>query len=210
MNLETFKEMVGNRFPISYADRTQAREDGYVPVPGYSGNQPYQSDANPNAYVDLGVIAEGVDTVDQTSTLDRSNFRSLMRDYPDTFVPIAYLNVELLGAFVEDLDEDMVALLLGLANEYPVYDEEDMSAIESDEIHASIRQYALYDVKEYLPDVWDELSEDERADLFEYALRVTDYYPDHDGRDVLWCYAEVAPTLTAILLSARAMNAWDL
>jgi hypothetical protein len=75
-------------------------------------------DAEP--YADLTSVGKGEGQAGQSSTVDRSNFRSLQRDYPDTFTPVSYSNVNALGAFVADLDDDLTGILTGLRSDYPL------------------------------------------------------------------------------------------
>lgn len=87
------------------------------------------------------------------STYTASNYRSLLRDYPDTFVEVSYghggheLAIPLFvptdhRTFVmhqfdtphydRDRAEGLAGVLLGLAEDYPVYDEEDMTRYEDE------------------------------------------------------------------------------
>ena len=65
----------------------------------------------------------------QSSTVDRSNYRSLHRLYPDVWTDLSYSNVTVLGAFVADLTPDLVNTLIGLRCEYAVLDESDYARI---------------------------------------------------------------------------------
>lgn len=96
------------------------------------------------------------------STVHRSNYRSLLRDYPDTFVTVTERRYDGGALFIpvmvpatggdpfntyrpfpegtpfagphydRDRARALADVLIGLARDYPVYDEEDMSALESD------------------------------------------------------------------------------
>src|SRR5258708_6936152 len=99
------------------------------------------------AYVDLGYVAAGDDTAGQQSTLNRSNYRSLMRDYPDgTFMPTSYVNCDSLGAYVGDLSPELVTILVGLKADYPLYDDSDLSERESEGSRAYRGRYDQRDV----------------------------------------------------------------
>jgi hypothetical protein len=80
------------------------------------------------------------------SDVEASNHRSLLRDFPDTFV-------ELYGDFgtqglllpVSCLDEAVLEAIAGLA-EYPLYDEEDSSALVMEWTNEAIRDYLRQDM----------------------------------------------------------------
>jgi hypothetical protein len=145
-------------------------------------------------YVDLGSIARGDDTYGQTSTVDRSNYRSLMRDYPDTFTPVSYSNTDSLGAYISDLTGDLVAILTGLQEQYPVYDESDMSELESDEITDAWDQYLDRDFRDVLESVlsesgmdrWDAQTAHWQRDTFYGIMAELQYYPEHSGYEIIW------------------------
>ena len=158
------------------------------------------------AYVDLSSVARGDDTAGQTTTADRSNFRSLMRDYPDTFSPASYANVDTLGAMVGNLDDDMIGILTGLATDYPLYDESDLSELESEEITESWDQYVSSDIGSEVRramsdegDAWDAMSDEAQRDMFWRAVEKTDSYPEHDGHDIRWTYGPVVTAIAAEL-----------
>lgn len=167
---------------VHWNDRDTRETDGCVP------------------HIDLSKVGKDECAYGQSSTLDRSNFRSLTRDYPGVFCPISYVNVDVLGAFIDDLSEDIIRTLCGLSDDYPVYDESDMSEIESEEITDSIRRYALWDLGktiaethgEAIEDEWDSLSEDRQAELLDTVCRENDYYPEHSGYEVSWDLPTIA------------------
>jgi hypothetical protein len=176
-------------FRITYVDRTDAA-DGTVPPYGhYHHAEPAPGLA---AYVDLRSVARGEDTADQTTTTHRSNYRSLIRDNADVFTPVSYMNVDVLGAFVADLTDELAATLTSLATGHPVYDEHDLSELESDEITESWDQYVRADVtgevcdSPVVGDAWDALTEDEQHDLFWTVCDALAIYPEHDGREINW------------------------
>jgi hypothetical protein len=165
------------------------------------------------AYVDLGNVARGEDAYGQTTTLDRSNFRSIMRDYPDMFTPTSYSNTDSLGAYVGNLTEDVISELCGLVTGYPVYDESDMSELESDEITESFDSYVRRDITceiaESHRDTWEFLlTPDEQESAFWSAVTAADYYPEHDGHDVCWRYEDFMPQLLDAIETASA-NGYD-
>lgn len=79
-----------------------------------------------------------------------------------------------------------------------------MSALEDEEITESIDEYALFDIAERLPEAWDDLGHTEQRYLFEWAMDVAGYYPEHDSMDVLWRFDKFAYVIADILDSARA------
>lgn len=215
---------------IRYADRADYRPNGDPLVHrGYSYEVPgswvarercpsYVSyrdvhdspEENTRVYVDLSAVARGEDDFDQTSTVDRSNFRSLIRDYPDTFTPTSYSNVDALGAYIGNLSEDVISILCSLVNDYSLYDESDLSELEHEEITESVGQYALYDIGRDLPDShvdqWQIMTDDVQERLFWAAVQVSDYYPEHDGCDVRWSYEAIMPALIDMIETESASN----
>jgi hypothetical protein len=177
-------------FPVIHAYRPDEGQDyitwnTYQDYPG-EGTEPY---------VDLSRVGRGEDQAGQTTTLDRSNFRSLIRDYPDTFTTISYSNVDALGAFITDLSDELVSILAGLVTDYPVYDESDMSELEDGEITESWAQYVSADIRsEIQSDRWDSLTDEGQCNMFWFAVTHLGIYPEHDGHDVLWTqhYAAIA------------------
>src|SRR5215471_15424859 len=80
-------------YTIAYANRTDAIETGYISP--YRVHAKSYMDDNLSEYVELSGVCRGEDSYDQSSTLDRSNQRSLMRDYPDVpWCPVSYSNVD--------------------------------------------------------------------------------------------------------------------
>ena len=184
-------EALRQAFPVSYTSRDDAPH-GYLPPYGhYYSNLP--TDDLPAAWVDLGSIARGDDTADQTSTVLRSNYRSLRRDYPDVWTDRSYANVNALGAFIAELTPELAETLTGLATDYPAYNEEDISELESDEISEQWDDFGAYELGQELPedvqDTWNELPATDQRDLFDKACQVAGYYPEHNGIEVLWSYA---------------------
>lgn len=165
------------------------------------------------AYVMLGSIGRGEDTAGQSTTVDRSNFRSLQRDYPDVFTPTAYANVDSLGAFLADIPDEVADILAKLATDYPLYDEEDHSELEDEEITASWEQYVSADFPRELPedvsDEWDNMTEDAQREHFWEAVQATESYPEHSGLDVCWRYGPIAEHVATVLRvrSLRAASA---
>lgn len=185
-------------FPVRYAFRP---DEGQEYIVWHDLSDYRAQDSEP--YADLSRIARGEDRAGQVSTIDRSNFRSLLRDYPGTFTPVSYADCDTLGAFVADLTPELVTILTGLAEQYPLYDESDLSELEAEEISDSYEQYARADAESLLPDAardrWDAMAPTAQRDLFWDVVSGHDLYPEHDGRDVCWRYEELAAALAAAL-----------
>lgn len=160
------------------------------------------------AYADLSRVGKGECQAGQSSTLDRSNFRSLIRDYPGMFTPTAWSNVDGLGAYAGNLTAEVIGILAGLADQYPVYDDEDMSELESDEITESFDQYARADAEsdmdEQTRDLWDQLAL--TSDSAQEALwwqvcsdNQGNDYCEHDGYSANWDLSRFLPALSGAL-----------
>lgn len=145
------------------------------------------------AFVYFDGIALDEDSYGQVGTVSRSNYRSLLRDFPDfPWVRVSYSNTNGLGCFVADMTEDMLGILTGLAVDYPLYDEEDHSELEHDEIYASWDEFMAWEVKRELSqpgqDVWDALGDSEVSEIWWACVsnEVFGSYPEHNGVEILW------------------------
>jgi hypothetical protein len=98
----------------------------------WSALDPQGSTGRP--WIDLGHIGTtGEPALGQSTTLDRSNYRSLIRDYPDVFTPVQFPYSAVLGAYITDLDMATIGLLAGLMEDCPVYDEPDLAELAREE-----------------------------------------------------------------------------
>jgi len=153
---------------------------------------------NEIAFVDLGLVASGEDSANQTSTVSRSNYRRLREDYVNVWIDISYSNANSLGAIVSDLSDDLIHILVGLKEEYPIYDESDLSELEDTEISDSWDQYHKSDV---LSEITEKLESDDKNDIIDKFLEMdnddirklfwqcvseTDNSPEHNGLDIIW------------------------
>lgn len=150
------------------------------------------------AYVSFGDVAAGEDRFNQTSTVARSNYRSIRRDFPQVpWVDVSYVNRDDLGAFVDDLDDDMINMLCGLKVEYPVYDECDMSTLEQEEISESWDDWLRREIRDHLtPEaldvyefVWDNTDAGALDDVWWDMVRedgLGGCLPEHNGIEVIW------------------------
>lgn len=191
-------------FVVSYAWRQDAATFGYlnsVHLSGeYSGGYKVRtvsglaSEHYGEPYVSFDQVATDECSYGQSSTVHRSNYSAIRRDYPQfPWVDTSYLNVNALGCFVADLDDDMTGLLIGLVEQYPVYDDDEMSRIESSEIDESWREYMRSEIWRELPEVtrtimWDAIGEDTVTDLWWACVSddVFGNYPEHSGTEVVW------------------------
>jgi len=181
-------------FPVRYVDYDDAEPPLYVAW--HDPQDRPEGMMNPQPWVDLCKVARGEDSAGQAQTVDRSNYRSLERAYPDIWLPLSYSNVDTLGALVRDLDGHLIAVLTALREQNPVYDEEDLSKLEDEEITESYRQFARDDIRAALPervgDLWDEMTADEDETLVWSVVADLELSPVHDGLSVQWETAKLA------------------
>jgi hypothetical protein len=185
----------------------------------YSEVHPVRGE-NTRVFVDLSRIGKGEDYYSQSSTLDRSNFRRLIADFPGEFTAVSYSNVDALGAYVGNLAVSTIDVLKGLVDDYPAYDDEDMSQLEHDEICESY-EYSVSDITSGLDsehqDMWEALSRvklpaytanetdiperDAQPDLFwdAYQSNGGNDYAEHRGVEVVWDHKAMAAALTRTL-----------
>lgn len=99
-----------------------------------AGDTVYVADLNQNGTPDLFEMPVTLWGDYCGSDCGRSNYRSLVRDYPDTFVfgsdsmGASFLLVP--GKVSLELAEELAEIGSGLAEQYPLYDEEDHSMLE--------------------------------------------------------------------------------
>jgi hypothetical protein len=136
----------------------------------------WDSDSEGAEYVALPFTAWG-DYVG--SDYSRSNERSLWRDYPDTFIrSTGYPGaVELLIPADADIDENLFDILVQLADEYPVYDESDMSALESEVFDEDLASWIIPDIRNSIDDEFlDTVTDDEiTAAIFRWMEEAGEY-----------------------------------
>jgi hypothetical protein len=111
------------------------------------------------------------------SDVEASNYRSLLRDFPDRFVELyGDYGTQALMLPVSCLDEAVLEAIAGLAD-YPLYDEEDSSALVMEWTESAIGDYLRADMEHDL-DRAGRLAEAE-------ALRATD---DDELAGFVWDY----------------------
>lgn len=150
------------------------------------------------------LISDASDDDNHASFIDQSNHRSLVRDFGGALVHVG----SQLGFFVHSTGDDLISIAISLRDEYPLYDESDLSELEQEAITESWGQYLAADVYRTLPEwaqeLWDraeEISADRDAlrDAFWSALSDSDYYPECSGNEVNWDYDECAEIMTGIV-----------
>lgn len=197
-------------FSVRYADPAHVYETGWVN--GSSLWSEYPRDDAERPFVDFGI--RGDDYYGQSSTVDRSNHRSLVRDFGAAFVRVSYSNTDTLGGFPHSMSDEVIGTIIGLVEQYPVYDESDRSELENEEVTESWGQYLWQDAYNGLPEEWQEvadlfgeselLGQHEIRDAFFAACHEDGYYPEHDGHDVRWDDARVEELVTRALCALVA------
>lgn len=187
-------------FGLAYVHPVDA-EVGYV-VPRemtdeyYGGHRSHHITGEAHDYygepfVDFGDVASGEDSYGQTSTVARSNMVALQRDFPEfPWVEVAYSYARVLGCFVRDLTDDMAHLMIGLAVEYPVYDENTMSEIEYEEVEQSWSGWLSREIWRELSEpartMWDALGDDTVSELWWACVSWDVVGYEHTGTEVSW------------------------
>lgn len=189
-------------FRIGWADPKEAYERGWVSHDSVGPHAEYYRTDECRPFVEFD-NTRGEDDYDQVPAWERSNHRSILSDYPNVFLPVSYSNLNTLGGFVHSMTVEHIAMMIGLA-EHPVYDESDLSALESEEIDASWGQYLRADMD--LGDEWEQVADlftdAEFKRAFERAMWELEYWPDHNGLDVVWDLPYVNDVLAPRALSA--------
>lgn len=156
-------------------------------------------------FVSLDEVACGEDRFGQSTTVRRSNYRTLRAAHPGVFTDVRYDNVSVLGAFVADLPPDLVDTVIGLREQYPLLDDADHSALEEEDITASWNQFVSQDVFALLgdraQDVWTALPDRQVEDLWWDVVGGVGYRPEHDGTQVRWDLDQLAGPFAARLMA---------
>jgi hypothetical protein len=171
-----------------------------------------------------GVARDDSDSAGQSRSWVRSNLRAIKAAYPNVFTPLHYSGSECLGAFLIDLDDDIGEMLIGLAEGYPLFDEDDVSALEQEDMDASWDQWAKQqfygNMSDGAQDDWHAIG-DERVEQLAWWLvhkgqegRVSsmgygsgEEGVSHDGLEVSWDFEPMmAPLAHAIRSTARKMR----
>lgn len=115
------------------------------------------------------------------SGVDRSNYRSLVRDYPETFVEITWdYNSHSLAIWSgAQIDESLAEIIVKIADIYPLYDEEDHSALEMEILEEDLDSWIIPDIRREL---------DKRFPDTDWSA-----FPDPDIRSAFYDYWQDAP-----------------
>lgn len=177
-------------YTITFVNRADVTVDGKVPP--YTHYHHDSAAPGLAAYADL--TAAGRDDYGHglISTVERSNYRSLARDFDGVFTPVDYADTDGLGAFVADLPAELVKILSALLD-HPVYDEGDLDSLESGEIADTWDEYVrdeitseLYEADEAVGENWEAMREAQQRGMFWQVLDDLEIYPEHDGYQVNW------------------------
>lgn len=195
-------------------------------------HQPYQRDYAEQerglilyAYLDFtGIARDDSDSGGQASVAYRSNLRAIKATYPNVFTPLHYVGSECLGAFLVDLDDDVAEMLIGLADGYPLFDEDDVWALEQEDIEESWSQWAMqefYSLMSYrVQNDWTAIGGDLVTDLAWSLVRAAqegkvssmgygsgEEGVHHDGLEVCWDYKRMtSPLASAVSATARKLR----
>jgi hypothetical protein len=195
----TLGRLAGAGYRVGFAEPGAARDMGFVDGWQVSDDRRSSSDA---PYVSFGQAARGDCTAGQSSSVQRSNFRVAHRRFPNAWTDTVYSNVTVLGAFVADLPPAAVDQMVGLAS-YPLLDEDDHSALEDDDIHASWRQWVAADVRglldEQTRELFDAIDDAVCQQLWWDTATDLGLDPEHCGHSVTWNYPAIVPAFAARL-----------
>lgn len=108
--------------------------------------------------------------------VERSNYRSLVRDYPETFVEVYgdygshYLAISIADfCFMGTTkSQELLTIFKGLEYNYPLYDEEDHSMLEMEELEEQWDQWIKQDIMWDITKNGGEFTDDEEAHLEEW------------------------------------------
>jgi hypothetical protein len=129
-------------YRIGFTDRSQRRV-GYVTPLAVTDRRRHPGQA---VYVNGGRFACGDAAPGLATVVQRSNFRSLHRRFPDVWTDTVARDVTELGAFVTDLPADAVDTLCSLTDPEVILDEADHRAVHDEDICASWADVAALDV----------------------------------------------------------------
>lgn len=173
------------------------------------------------SYLDFGNVArDDSDSCGQAHTWVRSNLRAIKAAYPNTFTSLHYIGSESLGAFLADIDDDIASMLLGLAHQYPLFDESDVSALEDEDIEESFNSWAKQELygrmSDRVQDEWFAIGDERVTELVWSLVHAAkegkvksigygsgDECVRHDGLEVSWDWEPMIKPL-ASAISHRA------
>ncbi|WP_436528304.1 hypothetical protein [Actinoplanes sp. HUAS TT8] len=156
-------------------------------------------------YVNCGRVACGDASPGLAHVVQRSNFRSLHRRFPDVWTDTVARDVTELGAFVADLPAAAIDALSALPGPQAILDNDDHQALRTEDIAESWTGLASIDVHSQLRpacrQVWDRTPPHRVTALLWEVVAATGVGPVHDGWQVRWPIAELAPMLAARLMA---------
>lgn len=189
-------------FHVGYADPIEVAR--YGSLAGWEVRHYSYGDAD-CPYVALDDIARDECKFGQSTTVTRSNYRTLPKAFPGLFSVVHYSNVDALGALIADLTPELVDVLIGLKEQYPLFDEHDHSELEEEDITESWSRYVkdqIWDrLSEHVKDVWIAMPPEQVEELWWEVVDGLDYRPEHDGRDVQWDLDLLAGPFAARLMA---------
>lgn len=121
---------------------------------------------------------------------ERSNYRSLIRDMPDTFIEVTggynsqYLAIA--ADYSGDDAEDLLRIMTGLREQYPLYDEEDYYALETELANEAWDAWLKMDLMSDLDKLGvdtDKVDEDQLRDRFYTLVIEAGEYPYAETAD---------------------------
>ncbi|MEU4244283.1 hypothetical protein [Actinoplanes sp. NPDC026619] len=199
----TLGRLAGAGYRIGYADPDITHQMRVVDGWQVSDQRRSGTDA---PYVSFGQVARGDDTAGQSSSAQRSNFRVAHRRFPHAWTNTVHNDVTTLGAFVADLPPAAVDQMVALAG-HPLLDDDDHSALEDDDIHASWQQTVAADVRGLLDDhtrqLFDVLGDALCQQLWWDTATDLGLDPEHTGHSVSWNYSTIVPAFAARLRTYR-------
>ncbi|GIM98040.1 hypothetical protein [Paractinoplanes toevensis] len=194
----TLGRLAGAGYRIGYADPDTTHQMRFLDGWQVSDQRRSGTDA---PYVSFGQVARD-DTAGQSSSAQRSNFRVAHRRFPHAWTDTVHNGVTTLGAFVADLPPAAVDQLVALAG-HPLIDDDDHSALEDDDIHASWHQTVAADVRALLDDqtrgMFDSLVDARCQQLWWETATDLGLDPEHTGHSVIWHYPKLVPAFAARL-----------
>lgn len=197
------KLCITDTFPVVYVEHEELADSFYETVNALyvSDTDTYLSD--PVALVNLEYIAQDDDLYDQSTTVVRSNFRSLQRDFDTApWVVEQFSHTEVLmipcGYLSTEDGQALWDTLVNMAEKYPLYDEMDHSNLEMEEIEAAWTLFGKDDLSsELLTAFQEEFNTENLWDpIVSWINSNVETIPDnggnplyeHDGHDVTFDY----------------------
>ena len=198
---EVVRQLTGAGYRISYTDPDTAHTFGQVNARSLRTRRESEEQA---VYVSFNRAAAGLDQIGQVDTVQRSNYRTAHRLWPNVWTDLLFADGPVLGAFVADLPPALIDAMCHLG-EYPLLDDDDHGALQHEEITASWRQWAADDVYRLLrrraADAMLALDADDVEQLWWRTINGIDAQAEHTGVTVRWDYEAIVRAFAAQLLT---------